>query len=109
MTRNPVTVTEDQMQLIEGATAIGLHPSRSAFLREAFREYFAENEVLLAILLATVDDVDARNVVTTVGANPDGINALLSSLGSPVDEAASDSIMEEIQEEFDSTETNGSS
>lgn len=109
MTRNPVTVTADQMKLINGATNIGLYSSRSAVLRQAFREYFATNEVLLAVLLAEADDVDVRDVVTSVNADQDVIYDLLDTLGSPVDQAATDSILEEIEEEIAPPEQSDSS
>lgn len=109
MTRKPVTVTADQMKLIKGATDIGLYSSRSAFLRQAFREYFATNEVLLAVLLAEADDIDVRDVVTSVNADQDVIYDLLDALGSPVDQATTDGILEEIEGEIAPPEPDDSS
>jgi Arc/MetJ-type ribon-helix-helix transcriptional regulator len=108
MTRKPVTVTEDQMRLIEGATAIGLYSSRSAVVRNAFREYFADNEVLLAVLLANMDDVDVYKVVSSIGADTDFVFNILDSLGESVERAETESILDEIEEDFQPSGTNDS-
>jgi Arc/MetJ-type ribon-helix-helix transcriptional regulator len=62
MTRRPVTVTDDLMELVEGATAMDRYASRSELLREAFRE----NEVLIAVVLAAADDIDPVDGIAAV-------------------------------------------
>lgn len=109
MTRKPVTVTEDQMRLIDTATDIGLYQSRSAFLRTAFRQYFADNEVLVAVLLPQIDDVEIQDVVTAVDADPERVSEILDCLDVSVDWTPRASFIEEIEEEFTPPESDDSS
>lgn len=108
MTRKPVTVTDDQKQLIDTAIDIGLYRSRSALLRTAFREYFAENEVLLAVLLTEMDDMDVQDVITAVDADPESIAEILDELDVTVEWTPTMSVIDEITEDFTPPETDDS-
>lgn len=108
MTRKPVTVTEDQMRLIDTATEIGLYQSRSAFLRAAFRQYFADNEVLVAVLLPQIDGIEIQDIVTAVDADPEHVNGILNGLDVSVDWTPTASFIEEIEEEFTPPESDDS-
>jgi len=100
MTQRPVTVTDDQMRLIEGATAMNRYASRSELLREAFHEYFRENELLLAVLLAAADDIEPIDGITAVDANPNNISDILGNLDETVEEVQRDDILEDIEEDI---------
>jgi Arc/MetJ-type ribon-helix-helix transcriptional regulator len=100
MTRRPVTITNDQMRLVEGAIAMDRYASRSELLREAFREYFRENEVLLAVLLAAADDIDPVDGIAAVDADPDNISDILGNLDDTLEEVQQDDILEKIVEDI---------
>lgn len=100
MTRTPVTVTDDQMRLIEGATEAGLYQSRSAVVREAFREYFADNPILVAVLLTELEDVSYRDIVASVDADPATVTEVLQQLGEAPAELEAESLLDEIAEDF---------
>lgn len=97
MNRKPVTVADDYGLLIEGAIESEEFDTRSEVVRTALREYFASHEVLLAVLLADIDDVAVRDVVTTVGADPDTVSTILSHLGEGVEAEATADILSEIE------------
>ena len=100
MTRTPVTVTDDQMRLVKGATDAGLYQSRSAVVREAFREYFANNPVLVAVLLTDLENVSSRDIVASIDANPETVATVLQQLGETPTQLASESLLDEIADDF---------
>jgi hypothetical protein len=77
----------------------GRYPARNRS-REAFREYFRENEVLLAVLLAAADDIDPVDGIAAVDADPDNISDILGNLDDTLEEVQQDDILENIVEDI---------